>query len=99
MIDHPFQYPHTDAEVAANPWVEIDAKRAMYFLEVLPPARWKDRAFAVGEPLCHLNDGRIVHRVVVEVGNKSYTKPYPIEGFDPMLFACEVRRQFGLGVK
>ncbi len=88
-----FVYPHTDAEVAANAWEEIPHERAMSLLGCVPPAKWVQHAFAVGEPLCHMDDGRVIHTVVVEVGGKHYAKPYPLASFDDVLMQCEIRRQ------
>lgn len=88
------QYPHTDAEVAATTWEEITKDRYHGLLGCLPPARWSGKAFAVGEPLCHMNDGRVVHEVCVgPVDGKFYSKPFPLVVFDPKAFIEEIKAQ------
>ena len=87
------QYPHTDAEVKENQWEPITQERADDLLCCLPPARWSGCAFAVGEPLTHMHDGRAVHDCVVEVDGRFYHKPVPLVDFDPERFFEEVCEQ------
>jgi hypothetical protein len=91
------RYPKTDAEIAANPWVEVTADQYQESLEVLPPAAWKKGAFMVGEALCHMDDGRVVYSTYARVDGKCYFKPYPLAGFDPAVFAKEIKLQGYVG--
>lgn len=93
MIEREYRYPDTDEAIEANAWVEIAQERADEMLCCLPPERWEGPAFAVGEPLNHMDDGRAVHDCVVEVDGKFYSKPYPVRNFDPALFVKQVKTQ------
>lgn len=91
---HAYKYPRNYAEVNANQWQPVDAERATWLLECLPPRAWKDNAFAVGEALCHLWDtGEVVYDMVCKVDGQSYTKPYPLMSFSPARFTDEIRAQ------
>lgn len=88
-----YKYPHTAAEVAANEWEEITEETATWLLECLPPAARSGPAFAVGETLDHMDDGRPVHTVVVKVDGKFYSKPWPLGEFNAAVLVHLVRRQ------
>jgi len=88
-----FTYPHTDAEIAANRWEEITEKEYYDLLGAVPPKRNDGLAFALGEELCHTNDGRAVYLMCVKVGERHYKKPGTEASFSSGHFADEVRKQ------
>ena len=98
-MNHPFKYPKNFHEVAANLWEEISREHYIQMLECLPPARRSNKAFAVGEPLNHMTNGKVVHTVCigpVEDG-KFYSKPYPLDEFDPKNFREQIFNQQHVG--
>lgn len=88
-----FEYPHTNAELAANPWQETTEEHYYDMLGCVPPARQSGTAFAVGEALCHTDDGRVVYDTFIEIDGKFYCKPCAVDSFDPITFEREVRNQ------
>jgi hypothetical protein len=88
-------YPRNAAELA-QPWEEVSEARYFDQLGAVPPERQSGRAFAVGEALCHTDDGQVVHAMFVEVGLRFWTRPGLLVHFDPIAFASQVRRQLGL---
>jgi hypothetical protein len=96
-----FEYPKTREEVEANGWTEVSEERYYYLLECLPPERIGPSAFAVGEPLCQLDedyrdDTKTVYDCLVAVGRRYFSKPNTLDRFDPARFEAEVRAQYHL---
>jgi hypothetical protein len=88
-----YEYPHTQAEIDENDWEQISEEDYWYFLEVLPPAHQQGLAFAVGEALTHMNDGRVVYRTCIELDGKFWSKPWPSDAFDLDAIVADIRRQ------
>lgn len=88
-----FKYPHTDNELRANWWEEVSAEEYDDMLGCVPPIRRSGPAFLVGECLCGMNDGREVYQAYVEVDERFFKKPKPLNEFDPAAFVAEVRQQ------
>jgi len=87
------QYPHTVEELAANPWEEIAESRYHAMLGAVPPLRWHGQAFALGELLCSLDDGREVASMFVQVGGRFWTRPDVLADFDERRYMAEILRQ------
>jgi hypothetical protein len=74
-------------------WEETDCETFNEMLEVLPPARWKDGAFMVGECVTHSEAGAL-YDAYVEVDGRFFWRPAPIHSFDPAQYKREVRAKF-----
>jgi len=83
-------YPHTLPEIAALPWLEVAEARYHEMLGVLPPARMSRGCFAVGEPLCHTDDGEPVHDTYVEISGRFFAKPQRLRDFDRNAFVRQI---------
>ena len=92
-----FPYPHTDAGVAANRWEEVTQEYRDMMLRLRHSghlAQCPLDTFAVGgEPLSHMDDGRVVRQFVLKVDGKFYAKPYPVARFNPDTFVSEIAAQ------
>ena len=74
-------------------WKEETEEQYNDMLECLPPARWKDGAFMVGECVTHTADGAI-YDAHVEIDGKFYTRPALIKFFNPENYRAEIRAMF-----
>ncbi len=83
----------TPAEFDSEPWEQTTAENYEYMLEVLPPIRWKGKAFMVGEMLTTGKAGSI-YDAFVQVGKHFYCRPAPLNSFDPTQYAAQVKAQF-----
>lgn len=89
---------------ASRPWVEITPRLWDYCLGVLPPAKWQENAFAVGEAVTHIDEkgwAIPVYDMVVNIGDmykggRAFLSPRPVTTFDPQTYTAEINKQFGI---
>ena len=73
-------------------WKEETAEQYEEMLGVLPPARWKDNAFMVGERITgNLFDAHI------KIDGRYFWRPADIYYFDPANYKREIRAKFSNG--
>lgn len=86
-------------EELAHEWQEITLDEYYRLLECLPPKRWKNQAFMVGECMTHHEKGAIYQAVTCVLVNNDahyYTRPALLQSFNPETYAAEIRAQFSI---
>lgn len=74
-------------------WQEITEEHYYYLLKVVPPAVYKNGAFAVGETIRYTDDGPI-HDVCCKVGGRYFTRIGPLFKFNSAIYTAEIRAIF-----
>lgn len=83
-------------EQLAQTWREdCTAEDYENMLECLPPKRWKDDAFLVGECLTHGIEGAI-YDAFMELDGQYFQRPAYLKHFDPQKYAEQIRQLKGL---
>lgn len=90
------KYPRTQEQLQAWHWTEIDEDKYMWLLECVPPRRWVGPAFAVGEPMCDMDDGTTLYEICVRCDNRYFKKIGSLD-FDPHQMCSEIRKQLAEG--
>ena len=74
-------------------WQETDCGTYNDMLEVLPPIRWKDGAFMVGECVTTCEAGPIYDTYIATDG-RFFWRPAPLLYFDPEVYRQEIYKKF-----
>jgi hypothetical protein len=95
---HTHEYPKTLQELAENRWIEVTEDEFDQMLEILPPEHWDGHSFAVGEPLCMIEDGRQVFMcyctVKVDGVRRFFKLPEILDHFNTPAWTNQIRAQF-----
>ena len=75
-------------------WQEITQESTNYLLECVPPTRYKNGAFLVGECMTHTQHGAI-YEAVCTVNGKHYSRPAYLHTFNPAVFVNEIKAKYG----
>ena len=81
------------AEELKDLWQETNCGTYNDMLEVLPPIRWKDGAFMVGECVTHGKAGAIYETYMVFAG-RFFWRPAPLHQFNPLGYCLEIKHKF-----
>ena len=73
-------------------WKPTNQREYYRMLEVLPPIRYKDSCFMVGECMTHTNEGAI-YQTFIKVGDQYWTRPAYLHTFSPSNYREEIKKR------
>ena len=70
-------------------WQPITEEKFNWMLDVLPPIRYKNGCYMVGEPMTHTEHG-VIYQACLKVKDSFYSRPAYLHTFDPENYRKEL---------